>query len=176
MAAPANNQFWKNRSVHGRDMLFESHELLWKTACEYFNWCDGHPWWRNEPIKSGDRAGQIMKVAISRPYTLAGLCIYLKASRNYWKEFRKNKNLSEDFLAVIDNIEEIIYTQKFEGAAVGAFNANIISRDLGLADKSELTGPDGGPLQMRATSDIDITKLPTDVLMALMNARKPADE
>ena len=176
MAAPTGNQFWKNRSEHGRQKLFESPLLLWEAACEYFNWSDAHPWWKNEPIKSGDRAGHVMKVAVARPYTLAGLCIYLNASRNYWKELKKNRDLSEDFLAVIDNIEEIIYTQKFEGAAVGAFNANIISRDLGLAELSEIAGKGGGPIKMQATSEIDITQLSTDVLLALMKARKTTDE
>ncbi|MFC0183379.1 terminase small subunit [Pseudarcicella hirudinis] len=42
------------------------------------------------------------------------------------------------FLEVITRIEEIVYVQKFEGAAVGAFNANIIARDLGLADKQNI--------------------------------------
>lgn len=31
-----------------------------------------------------------------------------------------------------------MYAQKFEGASVGAFNANIIARDLGLIDKKEV--------------------------------------
>lgn len=38
----------------------------------------------------------------------------------------------------MDEVETTIYTQKFEGAAVGAFNSNIIARDLGLADKKEI--------------------------------------
>ena len=32
-------------------------------------------------------------------------------------------------------IDSIIRTQKFEGAAADLFNANIISRDLGLVDR-----------------------------------------
>ena len=47
--------------------------------------------------------------------------------------------MSEDFSAVISMVEEIIETQQFEGAAVGAFNANIIARKLGLADKQDIT-------------------------------------
>jgi hypothetical protein len=31
-----------------------------------------------------------------------------------------------------------MFTQKFSGAAVGIFNANIISRDLGLIDKKQI--------------------------------------
>jgi hypothetical protein len=32
-----------------------------------------------------------------------------------------------------------MFTQKFEGATVGAFNANIIARDLGLKDQTDVT-------------------------------------
>lgn len=44
----------------------------------------------------------------------------------------------EDFLHVIARVEETIETQQFEGACVGAFNANIIARKLGLSDKQEV--------------------------------------
>jgi hypothetical protein len=32
----------------------------------------------------------------------------------------------------------VIFNQKFSGAAVGAFNANIIARELGLADNQKV--------------------------------------
>lgn len=140
MAAPKENQFWKIRSKHGRDKLFETAELLWEAACEYFNWCDAHPWYRNEPIKSGDMAGSVMKVNIARPYTLTGLCIYLGCNSAYFRQFKASiSGKEEGFSTIIENIEQIIYTQKFEGAAVGAFNANIIARDLGLKENMDVT-------------------------------------
>ena len=43
MSSPACNQFWKQRSKHGRDMLFASPTLLWEAACEYFEWCEDNP-------------------------------------------------------------------------------------------------------------------------------------
>lgn len=157
MAAPKGNQFWKLRSRHGRDLLFVTPELLWEAACEYFNWVDAHPWFKIEQLKTpvietNKETGEkkitaVTKVPTARPYSLSGFCLYAHASENFWKEFRKNENLSEDFLAVIARVEEIISTQQFEGASVGAFNANIISRKLGLSDKQEMTGKDGGPIQ-----------------------------
>jgi hypothetical protein len=54
--------------------------------------------------------------------------------------------LSGDFIHICTYAEEVIYTHKFEGAAVGAFNANIMARDLGLSEKAEVTGKDGVPL------------------------------
>ncbi len=66
----------------------------------------------------------------------------------------------KDFFGVYTRISQIIRTQKFEGAAVGLFNANIIARDLGLADKqsSELhwqgrrTNPNRNRIQYHAES------------------------
>ena len=43
------------------------------------------------------------------------------------------------------------FTQKFTAAAAGFLNAAIIARDLGLAEKHEVAGPGGGPLQTVTT-------------------------
>lgn len=132
------NQFWKLRSKHGRDKLFNTPELLWEAACEYFEWIDENPLIEVDYV--GKDAERVERPHI-RPYTLHGLVLYLDASTSYWKEFRKAcKEKNENgFLSVITRIEEIIYRQKFEGAATGFYNANIISRDLGLKDSSDIT-------------------------------------
>jgi hypothetical protein len=56
------------------------------------------------------------------------------------KDYRYNKNGNyAAYSTVIARIDSIIYNQKFEGAAVGAFHHSIIARDLGLTDKVENT-------------------------------------
>jgi hypothetical protein len=145
MAAPAGNKFWQNRSRHGREKLFASAELLWDAAEEYFLWCDQNPWMKKELMKSGEHAGDLIDVPTQRPYTLGGLCIYLGVNEAYFRTFKAQLPDGEkDFNTVISQIEQVIYTQKFEGAAVGAFNANIIARDLGLKEKSEVDHTTGG--------------------------------
>ena len=53
-------------------------------------------------------------------------------------DYRGNKGGGyAEFSDVIRAIGKIMYANKFEGAAVGAFNANIISRDLGLAERTD---------------------------------------
>lgn len=147
MAAPAGNKFWQNRSKHGRDKLFATPELLWNAAEEYFQWCDDNPWHKSEAIKSGELAGKIIEIPTKRPYTITGFLLYINASKNFWEEFKLANH--QDFLGIIEEIENVIYTQKFEGAAVGAFNANIIARDLGLKEKSEVDHTTGGkPVQI----------------------------
>ncbi len=144
MAAPKNNQFWKLRNKHGREKLFASSQLLWVAATEYFQWCDNHPWEKVEQAKLAARPhvddkgkvtfpDSIIRMPTQRPYTLTGLCLYLDCNTGYFRDFKGKA--TQDFSSVITRIEETIYTQKFEGAAVGAFNANIIARDLGLREK-----------------------------------------
>lgn len=138
MSAPKGNEFWKLRSKHGRDKLFSTPELLWEAACEYFQWCVDNPLEREELIKSGQEVGKTYSVNVMRPFTIHGLCIYLDCSTSYFRNLKHEQaGKDQDFLTVIERIQEVIYNQKFEGAAAGFFNANIISRDLGLAERTE---------------------------------------
>jgi len=150
------NQFWKLRSKHGRDKLFASPDLLWVAACEYFQWCDDHPWMKMEQSRAAGKPGLAIKVKkgktepietvrdglaelpTARPYTLSGLCLYLGCSESYFREFKRiaDEEKERDFLTVITRIEQTIETQQFEGATVGAYNANIIARKLGLSEKA----------------------------------------
>ena len=140
-AAPKGNQFWKLRSRHGRDKLFATPDLLWEAACEYFAYCDRTPW---KAIKNKTK-GEIKEKEESptqRPYSLTGLMAYLDVSEEYWREFKKAGH--EDFFGVITRVENIIKSQQLEGAIVGAFNANIVSRINGLADKQEIDHTNAG--------------------------------
>ena len=140
MAATLKNQFWKYRNKHGRNKLFESPEALWEAACSYFEWCDNNPWMKNEALKGGEKAGKIIQIPTARPFTLRGLCLYLDCNEAYFRNFKnQEREESEDFITIIERIEDVIYTQKFEGAAIGVFNTNIIARDLGLTDKVDHT-------------------------------------
>lgn len=140
MGAPKGNQFWKLRAKHGRDTLFESPELLWDAATEYFEWCDNNPLIEIDfKGKDADR----VELPKMRPYTLHGLCLYLDCSTSYFREFKNSERKSKkDFMSVITRIEETIYNQKFTGAASGFLNPNIIARDLGLVDKKEVENRD----------------------------------
>lgn len=146
MAAPEGNQFWKLRSKHGRDKLFETPELMWEAACEYFESIDSSPYIKLEAktVNIGDYQSEIAmaKLPVMKPYTIQGLCRYLDCNTVYFNQFKDNLKETDPhykgFSQILTRIREIIYEQKFSGAASGFFNANIIARDLGLADKKEL--------------------------------------
>ncbi len=142
MAATKGNQFWKQRSRHGRDKIFASPLIMLRAAEKYFTWCDNNPIIETQFFNRGKYGVQSVEVPHMRPYTITALCIYLGVNTRYFNDFKKrldlNKKIDKDFSTVITRIEEIIYSQKFQGAAAGFFNANIIARDLGLTDKKEI--------------------------------------
>lgn len=65
------------------------------------------------------------------PLSIADFCVFLGMSRNWWNE------LPTEFLGVKGIISDYIFTYQLKGAEVGLFNANIVARELGLADKRE---------------------------------------
>lgn len=142
MAAPKGNQFWKLRSKHGRDKIFETPELMWQSALEYFEWCDNNPFRESQIVKFKD-SHELAEVPKMRPYTMQGLSLYFNCNVSYFKDFHlglkgKKDKLSLDFYATTTRIREVIYNQKFSGAASGFLNPNIIARDLGLTDKKDV--------------------------------------
>lgn len=133
MAAPEGNQFWKLRSKHGRDKIFETPDILWEAACEYFAWCEDNPLIEIDyKGKDADRV-ELYKM---RAFTVHGLCIFLGCNSKYFNDFKEANH--QGFSEVLTRIMDIIYNQKFTGAAAGFLNPNIIARDLGLSDKKEL--------------------------------------
>lgn len=143
--------FWQRRKFIKNIGPFETADAVVEAACGYFNWVATHPLKEAQlfhykgAIKEHDRN-------LMRAFTITGLCTYIGISyRTYL-----NWTGDERFKDAIEFINDVIYTQKFEGAAAGLLNANIISRDLGLADKRELTGADGGPIETKEMSARDI--------------------
>jgi hypothetical protein len=133
MASPVGNQFWKARSKHGRDRLFASDELLWEACCEYFQWVEDNPLFEMKPFAY---QGEVVQepVAKMRAMTINGLCLFLNIDLTTWRAWRE----VDDFSIVVAKAEQIIYEQKFTGAAADLLNANIIARDLGLAEKRQV--------------------------------------
>jgi hypothetical protein len=133
----------------GRPFKFnpEEFDLAWQ---QYFHWVDNNPWIKNEAVKSGELAGTIIKVPTSRPYSEVGFCAFHNLGEKYVTELAdtlqkhskdkdsKNKEEATELSNILTQARAKCRAQKFEGAAVGAFNANIIARDLGMADNQNV--------------------------------------
>ena len=134
MAAPKGNKFWEARSSHGRNPIFANPDVLWEACTEYFNWVEENPLWEAK-VTQYQGVPVDMPAPKMRAMTISGLCLFLDIGDTTWADYRKK----DDFSWVTKKAEQIIYNQKFAGASADLLNANIIARDLGLADKQDIT-------------------------------------
>lgn len=146
------NRFWEARSSAGAKPRFADGDALWAACVEYFEWVEANPLYEDKIISYEGTATHV-PVAKMRAMTLAGLCLFLDIDRTTFADWKRTR---PDLSPVVTRAETVIYSQKFAGAAADLLNANIIARDLGLSDKSELTGKDGGPIETKDVSARDI--------------------
>ena len=171
-------RWWEARAsqVRGKDPVygnqvdtFASAEDLWKAACEYFEWMETRPQYEARPFQYKGSV-TLIKIPKRRPYTLRGLLTYLNISIYVWGVYKQDRGPA--YAHVCEQISNVIYQQKFEGAAVDLFNASIIARDLGLKDQQEVSTPDGNPLQMLVNSQtrVDVSNLTDEELDTIIKA------
>lgn len=111
-------------------------EMLWQNACRYFQWCDDNPIKAKKSITAGKEVGKEVKVKISRPYTIKGMCLHCNIDERYLKDIRNTKETGSDYFIVVSKLLYIIYVQNVEYAMVGIFNPVFTSKILNL-DKEE---------------------------------------
>jgi len=131
--AAKGNDFWK-LADWGKPKAYQPIEL-WDMFREYVDSTQNSKWYKNEAIKGGDSAGSIVSVPTERPFTIQGFCVFAEIASSTFYLYEKEAAYSE----IVLRIRDVIFAQKFEGAAVGAFNANIIARDLGLKEQTDIT-------------------------------------
>lgn len=144
------NQLW--RLAPQTERMFKNGDELWAACVEYFEWCAANPLLETKAFSS---EGTILTEELPkmRAMTLRGLSVFCGFSHTKWNGWAKER---DDLKPTIQRVEDVIYTQKFEGASAGLLNHAIIIRELGLAEKSEITGKDGGPIQTEdVTRDAD---------------------
>lgn len=117
----------------GRPRAFESPQEMWDKAVSYFRWCEENA---IDETKLFSFQGEISsgKAPHMRAMTQAGLCSFLNIGQSTYKDY-KNK---PEFSAVTEAIEQVMFEQKFSGAAAGMLKENIIARELGIIDKEEV--------------------------------------
>lgn len=159
-------QFWKSKV--GAKRRFETPEALWRVACEYFEWNRTHPLKEHKVFHTDGRITGTY-VYKARAMTLTALCIYLGISRTcYYNKYKKRSEFAE----VIERIEEVILTQKFEMAAADLLNASFIARDLNMREGVDLSSGDGS---MSPKAAIDASKLSDAALREILAAAAPGE-
>jgi hypothetical protein len=128
MAAPKGNTYWKLAKgwKKGNYPAYTPDEL-WQKACDYFDWVEKHPYKEEKVFGSGFRT----TISKMRPTTQKSFCIFAQISSTTFDNYHAN----EAYFGITSRIKDIIYVQKFEGAAAGQLNSNLIARELRLAEK-----------------------------------------
>jgi hypothetical protein len=111
-------------------LRFKDPDQLWSACLEYFEWVHRNPLFEAKAIalKGVVTIAQVPRI---RAMTIEGLCLFLGINKKTWIEYRAR----ERFRDIVERVDSLIRTQKFEGAAAGLLNGKIITRDLDLADK-----------------------------------------
>lgn len=122
----------------GRPKSIESPEYFWQLFSEYKAWAKNNP--RIENVFSQKECASF-PVERERPLTWEDFdtWLYDNGIIQDTDHYRANLNGAyTEFLGVITRVNKVMYSDKFSGAAVGIYNANIIARDLGLVDKKNV--------------------------------------
>ena len=128
----------------GRPLKYTPQQLAEKFA-EYVEWEKEHP----IRIKTTETSTSVQgipygKEAVEekpRLVSIEGFCIWLGEARRWWDELdNDDRKRKDEFARVKAKIREYCEKYQKEMASSGLFNANIISRLLGLADKQQVEG------------------------------------
>lgn len=157
------DSLWKVANKVGRPPAFETSEQLWSACTEYFEWVEAHPL-QESKVMVVDKELEQVSLPKMRAMTVTGMCVHIGITRETWNQYRSK----EGFEDVCAKVDAIIWAQKFEGASAGLLNHAIIIRELGLAEKTELSGKDGGPIQ---TQEVNAREKLADRIVSLA-ARK----
>lgn len=134
------NELWKLRPFNsGPARMITDPKELFDGFVAYFQWCQDNPieeevvgWFQGEATTH--------TVHKMRATTIRGAMAHMGLDWQLWYDWRNSR---EDLKPVILWAENIMYEQKFTGAAAGVLNPGIIARELGLAEKTDHTSSDG---------------------------------
>lgn len=152
-------QIWQ--VAHTPRIKFSSPDDMWEWALKYFKWCDDNPLYVAEQVRKVG-AGMLIKgengaadtyippelmtnIPKKRAYTKSGYCLFSGVQQDYLKRMRWDikenlggREANAPWLAVLNRIDDAIFTQQYEGGASGQLNPMIVARGIGLVDKTQL--------------------------------------
>lgn len=125
----------------GRPLHYTPKQLAEKFG-EYVQWCEENVM-EIEENKSGsvgmNHSHETKTITKQRLISVHGFLVYIGKSKRWWSQLSDGKQ-GDKFSYLKEAVTDYCEDYQKEMAAAGLFNANIISRLLGLADKKELTG------------------------------------
>lgn len=135
MAAPKGNRYGVDSGNFFKPKSYTPEE--WKEVfLKYLDHRQNKVWKKNEAIKGGDLAGQIIGVPSNLPLTIESFCIFADVSLQTFYNYEKGEKYKEYF-EITARIRQVIESDQLEGSIVGAYNPNIIARKLGLSETTK---------------------------------------
>lgn len=144
----AGNEIWR-LGLKGRlekSCAVKSPEDLLEKVCSYLSALEDNPLQEGQLV-SFQGSSTIEEVPKMRAPTLLGLCAFLGIYKDTWGGWRRGEKRKE-LQPIVRWAEQVMHDIKFTGAAAGLLNAGLIGKDLGLVERSELSGPNGAPLSL----------------------------
>ena len=157
-----------------KQFKFDNPFALWQACWEYLVWVDDNPL-LSEQINVYKGKAISTPVRKKRPATLEGLLLYIGISRTAWENFKDHVAFEE----CCERAELAIYVQKYEGAASGLLNPQIIARDLGLKDVREVNTNVSGELttnEFKISAMFDMESISTKELRVIKKAIRKAEK
>lgn len=141
----------------GKPKAIKTPEKMWELFEQFREWIEDNPLVYQEHTTTPK--GPITKtIEHQRALTWQAFDSWLlnKGIASDTRAYRQNRDGAySEYRAVCTRINNEMYSQKFEGAASGIYNANIIARDLGLVDKKDLTVKEKEPTREELEKELN---------------------
>lgn len=144
-----------------RPFKFKDPDEVWKIYQKYLNHLKNNPMHRNELIKSGERAGEVISVEVPVPPNIWGFCLFADIDRQTYYNYvgGDSENLNKELIDIFTRVDDDIKQKQITGATVNLYNQAIVARLNGLTEsiKVENATPEQINITIAGTK-IDLTK------------------
>ncbi len=144
-----------------RPFKFKDPDQVWKIYQKYLKHLSENPMYRNELIKSGERAGEVISVEVPVPPNIWGFCLFADIERQTYYNYvgGKSENLNEELIDIFTRVDDDIKSKQITGATVNLYNHAIVARLNGLKEAVQIdqTTPEQINITIAGTK-IDLTK------------------
>lgn len=136
MAAPKGNRYGVDSGNFFKRKAYTVEE--WKEVfIAYLEDRAEKKWYKNEAVKSGNNAGEIIKIPNDVPLSIESFCVFANISKQTFYNYESAEGYQEYF-EVTTRIREVIESDQLDGAMLGVYNPNIVARKLGLAENQNI--------------------------------------
>lgn len=128
----------------GRPKTLQSPDEMLQLYERYKESVKNERWEKEEAIKSGQNAGEVVKIKLSVPLTIEGFkvfCFYEGISNIHQYLYNKDEAYSE-FSPISTHIRDEIRHHQVTGGMIGLYNANLTARLNNISEKTIHEGGD----------------------------------